>query len=286
MNIDRFLSLALAAVQQQGRYVSKRTAANEYDFESDSQPLTTTQLIAQLSDLQHEGADSATARRLIAAKARDLAVVTAETPSEWSRKAEAVARQILTADEDAPMPETKGTPAIVAWLIGDALADATRRQAQRDAEGLGDLEPVVRLLDRAASKLKWPKLRLKVDGQNVQLGRAGDRSRHPGAVNVTDGRGFENSTWFGRINRDGTFTASRKTSPEVIALLTELARDPEAVATAYGRETGACCMCGRDLTDARSTERGYGPNCAENWGLPWGGRSADLEYDDATGQVA
>ncbi len=46
--------------------------------------------------------------------------------------------------------------------------------------------------------------------------------------------------------------------------------DKVAFAKAYGDEHHSCCFCGLDLTDERSTEKGYGPICAVRNGLPWG----------------
>jgi hypothetical protein len=41
-------------------------------------------------------------------------------------------------------------------------------------------------------------------------------------------------------------------------------------AAAFGRATGCCVFCARELTDDRSVEVGYGPVCAANNELPWG----------------
>jgi hypothetical protein len=38
-----------------------------------------------------------------------------------------------------------------------------------------------------------------------------------------------------------------------------------------GRQIGICQFCSRVLTNPESRLRGYGPTCAENHGLPWGG---------------
>ena len=52
--------------------------------------------------------------------------------------------------------------------------------------------------------------------------------------------------------------------------LKAFAADPETVAAQYGSLTGNCCFCGRKLTDDRSTNVGYGPVCADKFGLNWG----------------
>jgi hypothetical protein len=41
-------------------------------------------------------------------------------------------------------------------------------------------------------------------------------------------------------------------------------------AKAYGDTHHACVFCATPLTDERSTEKGYGPICADRYALPWG----------------
>jgi hypothetical protein len=54
--------------------------------------------------------------------------------------------------------------------------------------------------------------------------------------------------------------------PKVRALLTEFEADPLAAAQKYGKLSGRCCSCGRDLTDPASIEMGIGPICATKFG--------------------
>lgn len=123
--------------------------------------------------------------------------------------------------------------------------------------------------------LRWPKLTLALDGKRVQLSLAGDASKHPGTVNVTDGARYPANVWYGRILTDGTFQPGRDCSDAVVGILRRLASDPAGTAADHGHSSGACCFCGRDLNDERSTAVGYGPVCAAKWSLPWG------EADDA-----
>ncbi len=62
-----------------------------------------------------------------------------------------------------------------------------------------------------------------------------------------------------------------ETATAIVAALRAIALDPAKAAQAYGTLTGQCCFCSRDLTDARSIDKGYGPVCADHFGLPWGG---------------
>lgn len=153
---------------------------------------------------------------------------------------------------------------------------ATRAtQAPREAVAV-NLARVIALLDTAAaSGLKRPRIVLRInDSLSVALKIAGPQARVPGSVNVVAKvpySEFERPTWYGRITRAGMFEPSQADAPaELVPALIALAADPASAAAAQGHMTGACCFCRITLTDARSVAVGYGPTCAENYGLPWG----------------
>lgn len=119
------------------------------------------------------------------------------------------------------------------------------------------------------NKLKFPKMTFVIEGRTLQFGLAGERSRYAGAVMVTDGEPFGQNQWFGHI-RDGVFVRSRQCDADMANLVLTIARDPKGYADEYGRLTGNCCFCRRKLTTSESTVAGYGPVCAEKYGLDWG----------------
>lgn len=59
-----------------------------------------------------------------------------------------------------------------------------------------------------------------------------------------------------------------------------IARDPSTVAQQHGVATGRCCFCGRLLSTAESRSAGYGPDCADRFGLPWGSTAVADEADE------
>jgi hypothetical protein len=123
-----------------------------------------------------------------------------------------------------------------------------------------------------AAGLKYPKIRLETEtGTRVVLHQAGSGSRYVGQVQITDGGRYPDNRYFGRIDLSGALHAGRDMSIDVQTLLTNLGEHPEAVASAYGHLTGSCCFCGILLRDSRSLAKGYGPVCAEKFGLDWGG---------------
>ena len=141
-------------------------------------------------------------------------------------------------------------------------------------EGL-DGRPIFRLFESAKGKLKYPKITLLARGEGqedqvVVLKVAGDGSKYRGQLMVLDDQPYGMNKFFGRIDVNGMFYATPAASSAVIGLLVRLSREPEAVASEYGKLTGNCCFCLAKLTDDRSIEVGYGPVCAKNYGLTWG----------------
>lgn len=121
--------------------------------------------------------------------------------------------------------------------------------------------------------LKFPKIRLRAaNGETVVLKLNGSRSKYEGSICVANDAayGASDNKYFGRIERNGAWIPARDSSPVIVALLDELAANPAETAAKYGKLTGNCCFCSTPLKDARSTAVGYGPICADHFGLPWG----------------
>lgn len=153
--------------------------------------------------------------------------------------------------------------------------------------GSGTPEPVVladgldsirALLNRAAGRLRWPKIELSLPKPKLllRLYMAGPNSRYQGQVMVLAGA-YRPTDWMGRIDQDGEFHRSARFAslPEhvretIVNLLSDFANDPAGVAGEHGRRLGNCCFCSRELSTPESLFVGYGPVCAENYGLPWG----------------
>jgi len=88
--------------------------------------------------------------------------------------------------------------------------------------------------------------------------------------------------------RRGVFYASLEAARAGLVVgvedgLRRMAADPAAEATAYGRLTGSCCFCRRPLTDGRSIAVGYGPICADHYGLAWGDERVQVQNVAVTG---
>lgn len=139
--------------------------------------------------------------------------------------------------------------------------DVTRNEAQATkveaAKGI-DVSRIATLFATAReAKLKKPRLRIG----DVELVLAPERGKNPGAVYVTRGEDY-----LGKIV-GGIYEPSRMASSADVALVQDTAADPLGLAVAYGRRTGNCACCGRQLTDPVSVANGIGPICQTKWGM-------------------
>jgi len=147
-------------------------------------------------------------------------------------------------------------------LVSSLVTRTRLPTAQLDLTGLNAL------FDIASRNLQRPFIVAQVDNQMVKISRASATSRNPGAVYVK----AKGGDYLGKIAADGRWmpVAEAAAFPNLAKLLADLADDPAGVARAQGQAFGHCCFCAKMLTDARSVKMGYGPVCADNFGLPWG----------------
>ena len=143
---------------------------------------------------------------------------------------------------------------------------------------IGPVDGIVALFKKAAPKLKYPKVTLRLpDGKAVVFSVAGAQSRFPSSIVVNDGRPYRQGFYYGRILLDGNWMPARVVADDTAAavhkLLCDFAAEPAKVAADQGKLTGHCCFCNSELSDAKSTRVGYGPHCAKVWGMPWGNKA-------------
>src|SRR5688572_11687435 len=107
---------------------------------------------------------------------------------------------------------------------------------------------LIALFDNAKKHLKKPAINLSTpDGFPVKVYIAGSKSKTPGFVQVTDGGGFGEGIWYGRVSPAGVWEKSQsekaqKGMTSVQALLIALAANPAHTAGEYGKLTGRCCF--------------------------------------------
>ena len=160
---------------------------------------------------------------------------------------------------------------------------------------VGSFEGVIALFGKAKAHLKFPKITLLCLGQPITLAVAGANSKTPGVVNVVGEGQYPNRPFYGRVSPEGVWTPSFKTSPEMLealtALLTKFSAQPARVAKEHGKLTGNCCFCNKKLDgkDGKSLAAGFGPICADHYGLKteWklAGAKAELEAGVVASEV-
>lgn len=136
-------------------------------------------------------------------------------------------------------------------------------------EDVGMLDRIVSMFTTAKTALKFPAVRFKTnEGRQFKISPAGPNSKNAGCLYVKSG-----DTYLGKITGDGEYFAARGVDTTGVAeSIRAFAENPAGAAAAYGHSVGQCCFCGQELTDGRSVKVGYGPICADHFGLPWGER--------------
>lgn len=141
---------------------------------------------------------------------------------------------------------------------------------------IGDLTGIMAIFDKYATSgnKKKPVIVLSnpTDGTAFRISIAGPKSKEPGSLSIlSNSKNAEGERdWLGRISKDGTFSPSHKATRNLFIRLKMFALDPAGVAAEHGQVTKTCCFCNTPITTAESLKMGYGPVCADNFGLPWG----------------
>jgi hypothetical protein len=125
-----------------------------------------------------------------------------------------------------------------------------------------------------SNRLKYPSVTLaNAHYGPIVVKLAGDRSKHRGDCWVMDQGKYPNTTIFGRITRNGEYLRYMDGPNEQLqklhAMIEQLIVEPVKTVIENASLTGYCCFCMQKLSDARSTNHGYGPICAKNYELPW-----------------
>lgn len=156
-------------------------------------------------------------------------------------------------------------------LAGARPAEWTPNDEQPQVSEGHTFPRLVEILTKAKESLKYPRMVAQFDEGAIRIGLASGRSKYPGSINVTSDGSYEDRTWYGRIHTDGRFEPSRRGSPDwVVDALVKFNEDPAGAAKVQGQKYGHCCFCRKELVTNESVAAGYGPVCADHYGLPWG----------------
>ena len=146
-------------------------------------------------------------------------------------------------------------------MLAKIAATRAEKAARAAAAPSVDLTRVHAMFAKAmASGHKRPVYR----AAGLALSLAPLSGRNAGSIYVKDD---ETGDYLGKVTEDLRFNPLR-TAPEWAAeALSRIARDPSTAAVEYGRETGRCSCCGRELTNPESIALGIGPICKDRWGF-------------------
>src|SRR5258708_1143510 len=130
------------------------------------------------------------------------------------------------------------------------------------------------LFDKARQHLKWPSLTIQQYVDEAKFDRAQIRLSSGTDLDIIWvsnglGKGNPNNKLYGRFSRTN-FIAYRNDVFDIIPIMQELCEDPIKFGALHVQQYKHCCFCNTELTSKTSLFAGYGPICADNWGLPWG----------------
>ena len=156
----------------------------------------------------------------------------------------------------------------------DTLLELVNNHSNSSYE-VGDATRIVAML--VNSPTKFPSVQLKTRLKTpVVFKISGTKSKAPGLLTVAGVGRYGEAPYYGRVV-NGVFRAAReiedRTAKDIAELIRDFAADPAGVTAKYGHSTGHCSFCLMPLTDERSLAAGYGPVCAGNFNLPWGGNA-------------
>jgi hypothetical protein len=156
-----------------------------------------------------------------------------------------------------------------------------------------NLMPILDLFRTARQNLRHPAVKLPTADEHLTLrvSPAKDISRNAGCLYVTSAGKWDERIYYGKITQQGIFQAVRPrehrmtndqfhyTVNLIKETLQEFAYDPANFAKVTGQKYNYCCFCGLLLTQKDSVAVGYGPICADNWGLPHAGMAKTIERE-------
>lgn len=150
-------------------------------------------------------------------------------------------------------------------------------QREKQAEQLTvDLSDLLHRFGMAKEAgLKRPKIILS----GVMFSLAPEHGKNAGCIYVkSDKDQWGERSYLGKVTPEGRFYPSRDCTEEQKAQVMAFGQDVINQAKAHGEQHGNCCFCARELTTDESVANGYGPICAERYGLPWDDSDAVQEF--------
>ena len=163
-------------------------------------------------------------------------------------------------------------------VAGFEVLDAAPKAAAKATPKGSSVARIAAMFAKASDKLKAPKVIFGSDAGKVVL----SQSKNPKwAGTIFVGNGVFRGPQYGRIV-NGEYLRGEDASQEIVDAILAFDADPKGVAKAYAKRVGSCSFCSRELVDPRSLAVGYGPICADHYGLPHGEVTIDTRGMEVT----
>jgi hypothetical protein len=158
----------------------------------------------------------------------------------------------------------KLSPAQYAWSHKLAVDHNAKQQnvAKFDDTQVSQFEALFNAFEAAKAK-GAKRLTLRFDGVNVKPNRDLSALWITSQTEKEEGNYGLQPKYLGKVTRIGM---DSRLSDDVKEVIMSASKDPLTAAIRYGKVSGECSCCGRELTDPQSIERGIGPICATKFG--------------------
>jgi hypothetical protein len=162
--------------------------------------------------------------------------------------------------QDLARKFNKLSPAQYAWA--HKLAVDANTPAVVDDTQTSQFEALFAAFEAAKSK-GAKRLTLRFEGVNVKPNRDLTALWVTSQTETEEGDYGMKPKYLGKVTPQG---CDSRLSDDVKAIIMGAANDPLSAAIRYGKVSGSCSCCGRELTDPQSIKRGIGPICATKFG--------------------
>ena len=153
------------------------------------------------------------------------------------------------------------SPTQLAWahkLVTDLISEEESPQVTDNRfDGLFSIFNTLRL--KGAKRMK-----MRFSGIMISPSKSGEQLYVCSLTETEVGRFGTQPKYLGKVTKAGL---DSRLSDDVKAVIMAAADDPLTAAIKYGKESGNCSCCGRELTDPASIEAGIGPVCRDKFGL-------------------
>jgi len=128
----------------------------------------------------------------------------------------------------------------------------------------------------AEKHLKHPHIRYPFNNGFIDIRKAKNPKNPDNYLYI-----YYRNYYVGKITRDNVIHLTTNDQALHDAIKAIHTNSLEALAC-FGQKFSYCCFCGTEITNKNSLAVGYGPICAEKYGLPWDGMAEELERTKLT----